>query len=145
MERNHFFFAKEYVHIANSKQRKHQKFEFWHRTPSSTAVWPQARTASSPKRCGGAESPVLRNKEDRPEAAEHSRSRTRNQRWIDFLRSTPVANTETMLLVYGLFQKGRVLAQDGEKQIGRTYGAPRQALDPTASPTVFPIVSRDAI
>ena len=57
-------------------------------------------------------SAVLRNKEDRPEAAEHSRSRTRNQRWIDFLRSTPVANTETMLLVYGLFQKGRVLAQD---------------------------------
>ena len=57
--------------------------------------------------------PVLRNKEDWPEAAEHSRSRTRNQRWIDFLGSTPVANTETMLLVYGLFQKGRVLAQDG--------------------------------
>ena len=60
--------------------------------------------------------PVLRNKEDWPEAAEHSRSRTRNQRWIDFLRSTPVANTETMLLVYGLFQKGRVLAQDGLEQ-----------------------------
>ena len=25
----------------------------------------------------------------------------------------PVANTDTKLLVYGLFQKGRVLAQDG--------------------------------
>ena len=25
----------------------------------------------------------------------------------------PVANTDTNLLVYGLFQKGRVLAQDG--------------------------------
>ena len=38
----------------------------------------------------------------------------------------PVANTDTKLLIYGLFQKGRVLAQDGEKQIGRAYGAPRQ-------------------
>ena len=26
----------------------------------------------------------------------------------------PVANTDTKLLIYGLFQKGRVLAQDGE-------------------------------
>ena len=25
----------------------------------------------------------------------------------------PVANTDTKLLIYGLFQKGRVLAQDG--------------------------------
>ena len=25
----------------------------------------------------------------------------------------PVANTDTELLIYGLFQKGRVLAQDG--------------------------------
>ena len=31
---------------------------------------------------------VIRNKEDRMEAADHNRSRTRNQRWIDFLRST---------------------------------------------------------
>ena len=31
---------------------------------------------------------VIRKKEDRPEAAEHSRSKTRNQRRIDFLRST---------------------------------------------------------
>ena len=38
----------------------------------------------------------------------------------------PVANTDTKLLIYGLFQKGRVLAQDWEKQIGRAYGAPRQ-------------------
>ena len=38
----------------------------------------------------------------------------------------PVANTDTKLLIYGLFQKGRVLAQDGEKQIGCAYGAPRQ-------------------
>ena len=38
----------------------------------------------------------------------------------------PVANTDTKLLIYGLFQKGRVLAQDGEKQIGGAYGAPRQ-------------------
>ena len=27
----------------------------------------------------------------------------------------PVANTDTKLLIYGLFQKGRVLAQDGVK------------------------------
>ena len=26
----------------------------------------------------------------------------------------PVANTDTKFLIYGLFQKGRVLAQDGE-------------------------------
>ena len=30
----------------------------------------------------------------------------------------PVANTDTKLLVYGLFQKGRVLAQDGNVIIG---------------------------
>ena len=30
-----------------------------------------------------------------------------------FLRITPVANTDTKLLINGLFQKGRVLAQDG--------------------------------
>ena len=29
----------------------------------------------------------------------------------------PVANTDTKLLIYGLFQKGRVLAQDGLKPI----------------------------
>ena len=28
----------------------------------------------------------------------------------------PVANTDTKLLIYGLFQKGRVLAQDGHAQ-----------------------------
>ncbi len=28
----------------------------------------------------------------------------------------PVANTDTKLLIYGLFQKGRVLAQDGERE-----------------------------
>ena len=27
----------------------------------------------------------------------------------------PVANTDTKLLIYGLFQKGRVLAQDGQR------------------------------
>ena len=31
----------------------------------------------------------------------------------------PVANTDTKLLIYGLFQKGRVLAQDGMKQVAR--------------------------
>ena len=29
----------------------------------------------------------------------------------------PVANTDTKLLIYGLFQKGRVLAQDGVARI----------------------------
>ena len=42
-----------------------------------------------------------------------TRSKLRNQRRIEFLRSTPVANTDTKLLIYGLFQEGRVLAQDG--------------------------------
>ena len=31
----------------------------------------------------------------------------------------PVANTDTKLLIYGLFQKGRVLAQDGEAEFCR--------------------------
>ena len=30
----------------------------------------------------------------------------------------PVANTDSKLLIYGLFQKGRVLAQDGVEAIG---------------------------
>ena len=29
----------------------------------------------------------------------------------------PVANTDTKLLIYGLFQKGRVLAQDGVERL----------------------------
>ena len=32
---------------------------------------------------------------------------------------SPVANTDTKLLIYGLFQKGRVLAQDGMVLFGR--------------------------
>ena len=32
----------------------------------------------------------------------------------------PVANTDTKLLIYGLFQKGRVLAQDGSAPCART-------------------------
>ena len=31
---------------------------------------------------------VIREKENRPEAADHVRSKTRNQHWIDFLRTT---------------------------------------------------------
>ena len=40
----------------------------------------------------------------------------------------PVANTDTKLLIYGLFQKGRVLAQDGStgsfcrSQVWERYG-----------------------
>ena len=48
----------------------------------------------------------------------------------------PVANTDTKLLIYQLFQKGRVLAQDGKAahcvRCGggwkRTYGAASEAL-----------------
>ena len=45
---------------------------------------------------------MIRRKEDRPEAAEHSRPKTRNQRRIDFLRST--ART-------GLISKPEVIAR----------------------------------
>ena len=33
----------------------------------------------------------------------------------------PVANTDTKLLIYGLFQKGRVLAQDGQPQAAMAF------------------------
>ena len=33
----------------------------------------------------------------------------------------PGANTDTKLLIYGLFQKGRVLAQDGVQNRGQGY------------------------
>ena len=72
----------------------------------------------------GVPAAVIRKKGDRPEAADHNSSRMRNQRWIDFLRSTtlgldgckalgPVVNTDAKLLIYALFQEGGVLAQDG--------------------------------
>ena len=35
----------------------------------------------------------------------------------------PVANTDTKLLIYGLFQKGRVLAQDGMRYATWTLNA----------------------
>ena len=38
----------------------------------------------------------------------------------------PVANTDTKLLIYGLFQKGRVLAQDG---VGRQHFIAEAPLD----------------
>ncbi len=34
----------------------------------------------------------------------------------------PVANTDTKLLIYGLFQKGRVLAQDAVARLMREMG-----------------------
>ena len=37
----------------------------------------------------------------------------------------PVANTDTKLLIYGLFQKGRVLAQDGGRHCCPTLSAAR--------------------
>ena len=41
----------------------------------------------------------------------------------------PAANTDTKLLIYGLFQKGRVLAQDGiiENQMGVALLEPRES------------------
>ena len=44
----------------------------------------------------------------------------------------PVANTDTKLLIYGLFQKGRVLAQDGVAVPGgfRDAGASLPAVAP---------------
>ncbi len=59
-----------------------KRAEFWHRTGrdgDGNRTMVQLRWELVP---------VLRKKEDWPEAAEHSRSRTRNQRRIDFLRST---------------------------------------------------------
>ena len=39
----------------------------------------------------------------------------------------PVANTDTKLLIYGLFQKGRVLAQDGVESpaMGKVRAIPK--------------------
>ena len=37
----------------------------------------------------------------------------------------PVANTDTKLLIYGLFQRGRVLAQDGVRTAGLMGGGAR--------------------
>ncbi len=41
----------------------------------------------------------------------------------------PVANTDTKLLIYGLFQKGRVLAQDGVAD-GTVWSYPVSAGNP---------------
>ena len=38
----------------------------------------------------------------------------------------PVANTDTKLLIYGLFQKGRVLAQDGIAASPHPTASPRR-------------------
>ena len=37
----------------------------------------------------------------------------------------PVANTDTKLLIYGLFQKGRVLAQDGIEMLTGELPSPQ--------------------
>ena len=49
----------------------------------------------------------------------------------------PGANTDTKLLIYGLFQKGRVLAQDGVREtpsIPDVASPDRRYLQTTASP-----------
>ena len=45
----------------------------------------------------------------------------------------PVANTDTKLLIYGLFQKGRVLAQDG---VGGDFLSLLLAADPDSRETI---------
>ena len=47
----------------------------------------------------------------------------------------PVANTDTKLLIYGLFQKGRVLAQDGIENVfhGSDYGVMPEFVFPDAA------------
>ena len=44
----------------------------------------------------------------------------------------PVANTDTKLLIYGLFQKGRVLAQDGVVSKNTNDSGLLVTLDPTS-------------
>ncbi len=39
----------------------------------------------------------------------------------------PVANTDTKLLIYGLFQKGRILAQDGSGPLTGPCGSGKEA------------------
>ena len=48
----------------------------------------------------------------------------------------PVANTDTKLLIYGLFQKGRVLAQDGVCIVASRNGYPA-ARSPKGMATAF--------
>ena len=43
----------------------------------------------------------------------------------------PVANTDTKFLIYGLFQKGRVLAQDGVRWDWRSRSGGRHDLYPS--------------
>ena len=44
----------------------------------------------------------------------------------------PVANTDTKLLIYGLFQKGRVLAQDGSSSGASTMFLKENAISQLA-------------
>ena len=62
----------------------------------------------------GQSSVVTRKKEDRPEAAEHSRSKTRNQRRIDFLRSTAASGILNIICAprwLTLDEKGELLTE----------------------------------
>ena len=45
----------------------------------------------------------------------------------------PVANTDTKLLIYGLFQKGRVLAQDGVRRVLTVSGRRGTRFSPVVS------------
>ena len=50
----------------------------------------------------------------------------------------PVANTDTKLLIYGLFQKGRVLAQDAHRKRGETDRPRLRSTAPALDPTGLP-------
>ena len=59
----------------------------------------------------------------------------------------PVANTDTKFLIYGLFQKGRVLAQDGLRLsillwIDRLVCFAELAHDPVFDPLAAPPIDR---
>ena len=58
---------------------------------------------------------------------------------------SPVANTDTKLLIYGLFQKGRVLAQDGVLEFVCIFGhdAHRTTIGHRAGPSVHKTTPRD--
>ena len=63
----------------------------------------------------GYNAPVIRKKEDRPEAADHVRSKTRNQHWIDFLRSTRDESTNQRRNHAGMVRADRRLIKFGAR------------------------------
>ena len=62
-----------------------------------------------------------------------------------------VANTDTKLLIYGLFQKGRVLAQDGVSRfqhgtrIAESLGSSRTSIAGASKDLAWPLVRNFAV